>query len=71
MYKNSQKQSFWIYHHQNRIELHQQKISSSSSQLICNCSLYQSALRIGKQIAQTKDIPFQERFCQIKELEET
>ena len=68
MYRNSKKQSYWIYYHQDRIELHQQKITTLSNQLICNCSLYKSALRIGKQIAQTKNISFQEQFCQIKEL---
>ena len=63
MYINSKKKSFWIYHHQNRIELHQQKIASLSRQLICSCSQYKSALRIGKQIAQRKNISFQEQFC--------
>ena len=67
MYRNLKKQGFWIYHHQNRIELHQQQIASLSSQLICNCSQYKSALRIAKQIAQTKNISFQEAFYQIKE----
>ena len=68
MYRNFKKQSYWIYHHQDRIELHQQKIITLSNQLICNCSLYKSALRIGKQIAKTKNLSFQEQFCQIKEL---
>ena len=62
MDRHSKNRSFWIYQHHNRIELRRQQIASSSHQLICNCRQYKSALRIAKQVAQTRNISFEEVF---------
>lgn len=62
MYKSSKNKSFWIYHYNNTIEIHSQQIVSFSHQLICNCRQYKSALRIAKQIANARNVSFQEVF---------
>lgn len=66
MLKNNKNQFFWLYQNSNCIELYSQKNPNLNSKLICNCRNYQSALRIGKQIADVRNTPFEEIYLSLR-----